>query len=116
MPPFIAIDQEGGRVHRLPQPFTHFPAAARIGARNDPELAYRLGRATAAELALAGINLNFAPVLDVQSKRHKSDHRRPRLRRRSRERDRNGVGLDQGAARRRRYSLRQTLSRPWRHR
>ena len=68
LPPFIAIDQEGGRVHRLPAPFSHFPAAARIGARNDPELAYRLGRATAAELTLAGINLNFAPVLDVQSK------------------------------------------------
>jgi beta-N-acetylhexosaminidase len=67
MPPFIAIDQEGGRVHRLPAPFSHFPAAARIGARNDTELAYRLGRATATELSLAGINLNFAPVLDVRS-------------------------------------------------
>jgi len=66
-PPFIAIDQEGGRVHRLPPPFSHFPAAARIGARNDPDLAYRLGKAAAAELMLAGINLNFAPVLDVQS-------------------------------------------------
>jgi beta-N-acetylhexosaminidase len=66
-PPFIAIDQEGGRVHRLPPPFTHFPAAATIGARNDPKLAYDLGRAAAAELALAGINLNFAPVLDVNS-------------------------------------------------
>jgi beta-N-acetylhexosaminidase len=58
LPPFIAIDQEGGRVHRLP---------AGIGARNDPDLAYRLGKATAAELSLAGINLNFAPVLDVRS-------------------------------------------------
>ena len=67
MPPFIAIDQEGGRVHRLPAPFSHFPAAARIGARHDRELAYRLGNATAAELRLAGVNLNFAPVLDVQS-------------------------------------------------
>ena len=66
-PPFIAIDQEGGRVHRLPAPFSHFPAAARIGACNDPELAYRLGQATGAELKLAGINLNCAPVLDVQS-------------------------------------------------
>ncbi len=69
VPPFIAIDQEGGRVHRLPAPFSHFPAAARIGARNDPDLAYRLGQATAAELTLAGINLNFAPVLDVHSNR-----------------------------------------------
>ena len=67
VPPFIAIDQEGGRVHRLPAPFSHFPAAARIGARHDPELAYRLGNATAAELSLTGVNLNFAPVLDVQS-------------------------------------------------
>jgi len=70
LPPFIAIDQEGGRVHRLPPPFTHFPPAARIGDRNDPELARRAGRAAATELALAGINLNFAPVLDVNSDSH----------------------------------------------
>ncbi len=66
-PPFIAIDQEGGRVHRLPAPFTHFPAAAQIGEKNDADLAYRLGKATAGELTLAGINLNFTPVLDVNS-------------------------------------------------
>jgi len=66
-PPFLAIDQEGGRVHRLPPPFTHFPAAAQIGARADIDLTYRCGRATALELALVGINLNFAPVLDVNS-------------------------------------------------
>lgn len=65
--PFLAIDQEGGRVHRLPPPFTHFPAAAEIGARADTELAYRCGYAAALELALVGINLNFAPVLDVTS-------------------------------------------------
>jgi beta-N-acetylhexosaminidase len=67
VPPFIAIDQEGGRVHRLPEPFTHFPAAALIGEKFDPDLARRLGRAAAEELQLAGINLNFAPVLDVDS-------------------------------------------------
>ncbi len=67
LPPFIAIDEEGGKVHRLPPPFTHFPAAAAIGVRNDLHLAYRAGRAVAGELALVGINLNFAPVLDVNS-------------------------------------------------
>ncbi len=67
LPPFIAIDQEGGRVHRLPPPFTHFPPAARLGDSNDAKLAYRAARAAGAELALAGINLNFAPVLDVSS-------------------------------------------------
>jgi beta-N-acetylhexosaminidase len=65
--PFIAIDQEGGRVHRLPEPFTHFPAAELIGRAGQPDLAHQAGHATAAELALVGINLNFAPVLDVNS-------------------------------------------------
>lgn len=67
LPPFIAIDQEGGRVHRLPLPFTHFPPAALIGETNDSLLAYQTGQAAGIELALAGINLNFAPVLDVNS-------------------------------------------------
>jgi beta-N-acetylhexosaminidase len=67
IPPFIAIDQEGGRVHRLPKPFTHFPDAARLGATGNATLAYNAGHAAALELALAGINLNFAPVLDVNS-------------------------------------------------
>jgi beta-N-acetylhexosaminidase len=67
LPPFIAIDQEGGNVHRLPAPFTHFPAAARIGAKDNPDLAHRFSRATAEELKLVGVNLNFTPVLDVNS-------------------------------------------------
>ncbi len=66
-PPFIAIDQEGGRVHRLPAPFTHFPAAAALGRTGNTDLAYSVGLATARELAAVGINLNFAPVLDVHS-------------------------------------------------
>jgi beta-N-acetylhexosaminidase len=66
-PPFISIDEEGGRVHRLPKPFTHFPPAACLGQTADPKLAYRAARATAEELALVGINLDFAPVLDVNS-------------------------------------------------
>ena len=65
--PFIAIDEEGGGVHRLPPPLTHFPAATVIGRTGKPDLAERVGRATAAELALLGINLDFAPVLDVAS-------------------------------------------------
>jgi beta-N-acetylhexosaminidase len=67
LPPFIAIDHEGGRVHRLPSSFTHFPAARAIGRTGKPDLAYRIARAMAAELTLVGINLNFAPVLDVDS-------------------------------------------------
>jgi beta-N-acetylhexosaminidase len=66
LPPFIAVDEEGGRVHRLPPSFAYFPSAACIGAKNDPDLARRCGLAIATELALTGINLNFAPVLDVR--------------------------------------------------
>lgn len=67
LPPLIAIDQEGGRVHRLPPPFTHFPSAAVLGRTQNTELAYDAGLATARELSAVGINLNFAPVLDVHS-------------------------------------------------
>jgi beta-N-acetylhexosaminidase len=67
LPPFIAIDQEGGRVHRLPEPFTHFPPAAAVGRAQRADLAYQVGLATARELAAVGINLDFAPVLDVLS-------------------------------------------------
>jgi beta-N-acetylhexosaminidase len=66
-PPLIAIDQEGGRVHRLPPPFTHFPPAAALGRARSADLAYRTGAAMARELSAVGINLNFAPVLDVNS-------------------------------------------------
>jgi beta-N-acetylhexosaminidase len=65
--PLIAIDHEGGRVLRLSEPFTPFPAAVRIGATRNPTIAHEVGRAMAQELATVGIDLNFAPVLDVHS-------------------------------------------------
>ena len=67
VPPLVAIDHEGGRVHRLRRPFTHFPAAAQVGRHRDPRLAEAVGLAMGRELAAVGIDLNFAPVLDVWS-------------------------------------------------
>jgi hypothetical protein len=115
-PPFIAIDQEGGRVHRLPSAFTHFPAAAEIGARRDRDLAYRCGRAAATELALVGINLNFAPVLDVNSNPLNPIIGDRSFGNEAGASDRYEFSLAAWPARRRSYPLRQTLSRPWRHR
>lgn len=66
-PFLIAIDQEGGRVSRLPSSFTIFPPAARIGVCQDPDLAYQAAAATAKELRAVGINMNMAPVLDVNT-------------------------------------------------
>jgi beta-N-acetylhexosaminidase len=66
-PVLIGVDQEGGRVVRLPPPFLAPPAAGRIGARGDPALAQRLARAVGRELRAAGINWNLAPVLDIHT-------------------------------------------------
>jgi beta-N-acetylhexosaminidase len=62
--PIVSIDHEGGRVHRLPRPFTHFPPAA---SWTDPKTAEAVGLAMGRELAAVGIDLDFAPVLDVWS-------------------------------------------------
>jgi len=64
-PLFIAIDQEGGRVSRLKEPFTRFPGNPKI---KGPEDAVRFARVTAAELTEVGINMNLAPVLDIVPK------------------------------------------------
>jgi beta-N-acetylhexosaminidase len=65
--PLVSIDQEGGRVTRLGEPFTQMPAAASVGNTTDAELAYQIGFAMAEELAAVGIDADFAPVLDVNS-------------------------------------------------
>lgn len=66
-PPFIGVDQEGGAVHRLPEPFTVFPDTAHTGQVNSVSVAYEAGAVVSRELAAAGFNLNFAPVLDVDT-------------------------------------------------
>jgi len=66
-PLLMGIDQEGGRVARLSSPFTVFPPAREFGQRDQTEWTYRCAQACARELAAVGINLNFAPVLDVDT-------------------------------------------------
>jgi beta-N-acetylhexosaminidase len=83
-PLYIAIDQEGGRVSRLPQnEYLGFAGNMAIGASAMPltqsnkkdtaiknasvEFASRVGAATAKQLDYLGFNVNFAPVLDVNS-------------------------------------------------
>jgi beta-N-acetylhexosaminidase len=59
---FIGIDHEGGRVCRTPAPITRFSYAARWAPQ-----AGAVGQAMGVELASLGVNLNFAPVLDIHS-------------------------------------------------
>jgi beta-N-acetylhexosaminidase len=67
LPPFLGVDQEGGRVVRLPAPFLALPPMRVLGEIGDLALVRRAARAVGAELAAAGFNLDFAPVLDVDS-------------------------------------------------
>ncbi len=64
-PLLIALDQEGGPVQRLKSPFTLIPKARELGLKATPAEVEDLFRRVARELALVGVNLNLAPVLDV---------------------------------------------------
>jgi beta-N-acetylhexosaminidase len=67
VPLFIAVDQEGGPVIRLNRGVAVFPGNMAIGATGREEYAYQSGKAMAEELTALGINMNLAPVLDVNS-------------------------------------------------
>ncbi len=64
-PLFIAVDQEGGPVQRLQGPFTRIPSARELKERAGPDEVQALYQRVARELALVGVNLNLAPVVDV---------------------------------------------------
>ncbi|WP_252109216.1 MULTISPECIES: beta-N-acetylhexosaminidase [unclassified Halomonas] len=69
----LGIDQEGGRVQRIKTGVTRLPAMARIGElyAEDPEqggqLASDTGWLLGMEMAACGLDVSFAPVLDVES-------------------------------------------------
>ena len=63
--PLIAIDQEGGRVDRLRGILNTSLSAPDVAARGDAEAARRFGANAGAMLGALGINLNLAPVVDL---------------------------------------------------
>lgn len=68
----LAVDQEGGRVARLKAPeFTKIPPMADYGQKiangESPDSVFKMGEALAKEVASVGFNLDFAPVLDINS-------------------------------------------------
>lgn len=64
-PLFIAIDQEGGKVARLKEPFTRFPGNPAMKGAEDARF---FAETTARDLSGVGINMNLAPVMDVAPK------------------------------------------------
>lgn len=69
-PLLVAVDQEGGAVRRLRSGFSEVPSMRALGAARDPALAYRVGRVLGRELRAVGIDLDLAPVLDVDTNPH----------------------------------------------
>lgn len=66
-PMIISIDHEGGKVNRLVKPFTKFPGNDYIGDIDSPKVAFEFGQVLGKELKAIGVNVNFAPVLDVNT-------------------------------------------------
>lgn len=64
-PLFIGIDMEGGRVHRLKAPFTQWPPLKTVGDLDAPTVAYHFAHMMGVELMSVGINLDFAPCVDI---------------------------------------------------
>lgn len=67
LPMFISIDQEGGMVTRIPKGATFFPGNMALSAGGTYEDAYKEGCYAGRELKALGINMNLAPVLDVNN-------------------------------------------------
>ncbi len=66
-PPFVAIDMEGGRVHRLKAPFTQWPALGKLAELDSTSVAFKFGNMMGQELRALGVNVDFAPCVDVMT-------------------------------------------------
>lgn len=66
-PLFVSIDMEGGRVLRLKSPFTPWPALNHLGIIDNPTVSFHFTYRMGLEMRAVGINLDFAPCLDVMT-------------------------------------------------
>lgn len=64
---FMSLDEEGGTVSRIPKEMGAFEAAWQVGAVNDLAYAFNHGSAIGEAVKSLGFNMDFAPVLDVNS-------------------------------------------------
>jgi beta-N-acetylhexosaminidase len=67
LPLFVAVDQEGGRVARLREPWTVWPPLRAVGRLRSDDHARQMGEAVAKELRACGIRWDLAPVVDVDT-------------------------------------------------
>ncbi|CUP12577.1 beta-N-acetylhexosaminidase [Clostridium baratii] len=67
LPLFISVDEEGGSVTRMPSDIKRLPTNKYIGSLNNKDLSYKVGEILGEQLSYFGFNMNFAPVLDINS-------------------------------------------------
>lgn len=67
MRPFICVDQEGGRVVRLREPLTPIGPMRQLGDVKQMRVVSDIAEVIGTELQVTGFNVNFAPVLDVDT-------------------------------------------------
>lgn len=67
IPLIISVDEEGGAVSRNPKEVKKLPTARAIGKTEDMDLAYEVGNLLGTMVKSFGYNMNFAPVLDIDS-------------------------------------------------
>lgn len=68
VPMWLCVDEEGGRVSRLPSPARKLPPMLTLSARADEALMERAGACTGTQLRAIGFNMDLAPVLDVHTR------------------------------------------------
>lgn len=67
IPLFISIDQEGGRVNRMPSEILNLESANKISKKGDITLVKESANIIGEMLIKTGINMNYSPVLDIKN-------------------------------------------------
>lgn len=67
VPLFMSVDEEGGKVSRMPPTFKKIPSAKKVGDTKNEQLATQIGKVIGDQLQSFGLNMDYAPVLDVNS-------------------------------------------------
>ncbi len=67
VPLFISVDEEGGRISRIPKTIKNLPTSKVIGAVDNEEYSFEVGKLLAKKVSAFGFNMDFAPVLDINS-------------------------------------------------
>lgn len=65
VPPYLALDQEGGFVNRLKVVCGPLPSAQRVASKKDVYASYRLYSSQAKQMASLGFDMNIAPVVEI---------------------------------------------------